>query len=298
MRFLIRKRWFFLFCGLLLFFLCGCKGRQISPIPGIYPVKLKALSFFDLLSRDFNPGSAMGKLVGSKPDAVTLQFSDKKLDHLEFGFFQLGNNNTKVWFAMGRDLAGYWTDFYVDQNLDFQITEKEKVTGFQTHDGTFKKFRTKEAFALVPVPLLISYKGTTGEYRKLMYFFISVVDVRGKNSTETESVVEIYTASILEGRVQIRVKNELQWVGFRIVDNNGNGCFDDFSKDLIYIDSNNDGYLKAKESQALFEFFTVKLSKKEKKQYQVIVLPNPQKIAVFEGIKNYDVGDLEGSMKQ
>ena len=278
---------------LLAFFLLGFSSKLPVQLEGVYAVKLKTLTYFDLVSKDFLYSESLAELTESKPEQLQLTFEYEKLVDPKFGAFRLGNNDKKVWFVMGKDPQGYWTDFYIDQNLDFKITAKEKVKSLLTSEGNNRGFKILQATSLIPVPVRVSYKGLTNELQKGLYYFVSIQTLTKKTNSDLR--VEAIAASFLDGETKIMSGKAEKIVKFRIFDTDGNGCFNDYGKDLIYMDLNYDGYFSKNECKPLTEFFDFPTANKEKKQMRLIVLPLPAKIAVTEAIKEFDLSQLESA---
>jgi hypothetical protein len=272
--------------------LMGFSSRLPLPMEGIYPVKQKTLTYFDLLSKDIELSWNNAEITESKPDDLIVEFDDKKLSNPQYGRFALGNKEKQVWFLMGQDAAGYWTEFYIDQNLDNHITDKEKVKGFQVNDGRLKSFKTRQAFGLIPIPVEVSYRGQTGEFKKKLFFFLSVTTVIGKEKDGQETVVGALCASYFEGTMKVLTGKKEKLVKFRILDADGNGCFYDFGTDMFFMDLNQDGYFKRSEGQKLYEFFDVG-SNKDRKQYHLMIKAFPGKVGVIEATEEYNPIGLE-----
>ncbi len=271
-------------------FLSGCSGEIPSPYEGIYQLKLKTLTIFDLDPKNLTLYWNFAELTDSKPEELKVEegIDYQKFQQYKFGFFRLGNNEEKVWLLMTKDSIGYWNDFYIDQNCDLTITKKEKVKSFQTNQGKDHGFITKESFSLIPISIKVNYKGFTKEYEKNLYFFISTVDYSKKD--KSDPFVRIISASFLEGEVKVLKEKDEKLVSFRIIDTNGNGCFNDFGKDYIYMDLNNDGFYKKNESQTLNQFFD---SESGKKQLRLNMLPFSLKLAIIEATADFDLSQLE-----
>ncbi len=261
-------------------------GYKPQPIEGTYTVRLRSLTFFDLISKDVELNANLAELSDNKPESIKIDPELAKLKELQYGNFKFGNNQQKTWFVMGQDSGGYWTEFYIDQNDDQKISVKEKIKAFQTTDGRYRGFKTKQSFALIPASVTVSYKGQRGSYTKQVQFFFSLINVLGKKNSDI--IAEALTASFLEGEFNVLKGKEKKPVRFRIVDTSGDGCYDDFGKDLLYCDVNNDGFFKKKESQKLTEFF-----KGANQQYRMIVLPMPEKIMVTNANKEVKLSELE-----
>lgn len=111
-------------------------------------------------------------LTDSKPDEVTID-SMIKITNPKYGSNMLGDNDKKIYFVMAQDKDGYWGDIYIDMDLDYKITLQEKVTGNakwyprKTTDGWDVKSTSVNT---IPLQLTISYKGSTAEIKKKMFF--------------------------------------------------------------------------------------------------------------------------------
>jgi hypothetical protein len=283
------KKLYFPFILLVALFLVGFTGKLPVINQGIYPVKIKNLTYFDLATRDIDWKENFAEVVESKPESLEVEPDYSKWDEVKFGSFKFGNTDQKVWFVMGTDFEGYWTEFYIDSNHDNRITAKEKVKSFESIPGKYKGFKTKGVLSLIAVPVRVPFKGLTGKFEKTLYFFISVTSYLKKDATDT--IVDALAASFLEGEAKITVGKNDKLVKFRIIDSNSNGCFNDYGKDQIFMDLNYDGYFKKNESQKLVEFFNI--ANKQKEQLQMFIPPYPGKIAVGEANQDFDRSQLE-----
>ena len=260
---------------------------------GYYLVKMVNLGLQEFFSKDISQiSSNEACLADSKADDLTIDPELEKLKDLKFGCFKkLGDNEKDIWFVMGKDQAGYYSDIYIDQNLDNHITVKEKVQGIETFDEKKQGFTILNSFNLQsPIPINISYKGLVGEIRKKVFFYLwSKVFLKNE---ESHTVVSITNISVLEGLTKITVGKDEKLVKFRIIDINSNGCYNDYGKDVIGMDLNFDGTFNKNEYQPLTEFFEVKLDG-PKKQFRLIVLPFPGKVQVIEVNQEFDATKLE-----
>jgi len=271
--------------ALLLF--SGCSPNAVIPIEGIYPIKLKTLTIFDF-NKELQINYNAAELTDSKPDCLTVDFDYTKLNDYKFGSFSMGNNEKKVWFVMGKDQQGYWSDFYIDQNLDYHLTEKEKIK-CTMNEGTYKDMKTLETITFVPVPIMVSYKGNDHEYQKKLYFALNTIQfVKNK---KIDTLVRAADYSFLSGVFKVRNGIAEKLMEFRIIDFNGNGCFNDYGKDLLLVDVNGDGVFK--KMPQLIEYFDATGPDNLKKQLRLVILPCPDKIAVTESSKEIDFTQLE-----
>lgn len=277
----------FIIAGLIL----GCGSQMPIPLEGTYPLKTKTLTIFDLYSQQYKIKNNVAEVVESKPEKLIIDFDLKKLTEYRFGSFIFGNNNRRTWFVMGKDVQGYWSEFYIDQNNDLIIKENEKVKSFQSGQDKVKGLERTQSLSLIPVQIRVSYKGLAGEIQKNLYFFI-ITTVLSKNEA-SDLLVEAITASFLDGEIKVLSGETVKKVNFRLIDANGNGCFNDYGTDLIFIDLNYNYYYHSKESYQLGEFFDLSVFSGEQKQLRIIVPPYPAKIAVIGAGQDYDLNDLE-----
>lgn len=277
-------------------FLMGFGGKFPGLNEGVYPVKLKNLTYFDLAGKDLTWDRNLAELTESKPDSLEVGLDYEKLSDVKFGGFKLGNSNKKVWFLMGKDGEGYWTEVYFDKNLDNRIDSAEKVKSFQTFDGKYKGFKTKQSFSLIPVPVKVVYKGLTGEIERNLYFFFTTTIYVKKDLSDTIS--EVLNASFLEGEMKVTVGSQEKLAKFRIIDANSNGCFNDYGKDLLFIDFNYDGYYRKNESQKIMEYFNYTVKSQPTKQLKMVIPPYPVKIGIVEAGKDIDLALLEPQLEK
>lgn len=261
------------------------------PLPEVYPVKLRNLTFFDLVSKDLDMLRwNQAELTESKPEGLEVDLGEVNLSDVKYGCFKFGNLDQKTWFIMGKDSDGYWSEFYIDQNLDQRIEKKEKVKGFQTGQDSIRGLQRMQALSLVPVSVKVSYKGVTAVFEKSLYFFIRT-GVYQKNNL-SDSMVIATTASFMEGEFKVPGNGNSRLVKFRIIDANGNGCFNDYGIDFLLMDLNHDGYFRKKETDKLAEY-PVSIDKKQR--WRFVVPPFPAKIAVVDVIAEIDPTILEPS---
>jgi hypothetical protein len=286
------KKW--QFGGLLaLLLLATGFSRPVFPLEGVYDLKLKTLTFFDLISKNVSFQSITAELTESKPDNLEVQIDLAKLTEPTFGSFRLGNNDRKVWFVMGKGEQGYWTEVYLDQNGDRRITANEKLKSLQTVDSNERKLKRNSAYTMVPIAINVSFKGVKQQYVKKLYYFFHVDIVR--NKTGSFIIAGVTNASFLDGELKVAVGKELKLVKVRIFDINANGCFNDYGVDMIYMDTNYDGLFKKNEGHILTEFFDYGASAKQVKQYRLLLTPQPAKMAVIDSFRDFDRSLLEAN---
>ncbi|MGE5604731.1 MAG: hypothetical protein ACM3YE_03460 [Bacteroidota bacterium] len=283
---------FILLAGIII----GCSGKMPIPIEGIYPLKTKTLTIFDLYSQEYRFTYNVAEVVEAKPEKVTIGFDLQRLNDYRFGSFKLGNNNQQTWFVMGKDDQGYWSEFYIDQNNDLKIKESEKIKSFQSGQDRVKGLDRSQSLTLIPVRIRVSYKGLAGEIQKNLYLFI-LTTVLSKNKA-SDLLVEAITASFLDGEIQVASGEIKKRINFRLIDANGNGCFNDYGSDLIFFDLNSNDYYQQNESHKLVEFFNLQTITGEEKQLRIIVPPFPAKLAVIEADQDYDLLELEAKSDQ
>lgn len=271
----------------------GCARNGVTIQYGVYPLKAKTFTIFDSIGKDITLYGQIAELTESKPENLTVDPAIK-IEDPRYGKFTFGNNNRQVWFIMGQDMKGYWTTFYIDQNLDNQITQKEIVKGFVPSESREKKFIRRQAESYIPVPIQISYKGENSEFVKKLFFCLKTEEIEELKAKEykKEITVAAFDFTFLEGEFPVQVDKKIQNCRFRISDTNGNGCFNDFGRDLLYLDLNNDGYFKKDEAFKLVEFMD-RTEENKKTQFRLIVLPYPGKIALLNALEEYNPSDLE-----
>jgi hypothetical protein len=258
----------------------------------VKPVNVGGEDFFRINYTHESQTDRPGNLSDAKPNELTIASELEKLKEIKYGSFILGNHEKAVWFVMGKDPANFYSKIYIDQNLDYHIAEDEKVPDVYTNYGMHKRVLVHNSLAFqTPIPITIAYKGVGGgEIRKKVYFYLWT-GVYGKTD-ETTTVAEIYTASMLQGLIKIRSGKDLKLVKFRLMDADNNGCFNDYQKDVIYMDVNMDGVYSNQESEPLREYFDVKTDT-GMKQMHLIVLPFPGKVEVIEATQEFDATKLE-----
>jgi hypothetical protein len=267
--------------------------KVITPLEGVYDVKFKTLTFLDLANKDIPFQSVAAELTESQPAGLNVGIDLSKLREPTFGSLKLGNNDQKVWFVMGKGERGYWTEVYLDQNGDFRITRNEKLKGIQTGDLKERKLRRNSAYTMVPVAIKVGFKGVNKYFQKKLYYFFYADIV--SNKTETFTVAGVSTASFADGEFKVAIRKELKLVKFRIYDINGNGCFNDYGADMIYLDLNYDGLFKKNEGRKLTEFFDYRPTSKQVKQYRLLVTAQPAKLAVIDSFQEFDRSKLEAA---
>lgn len=274
----------------------GCNGKMPVPVEGVYSLKTKTLTIFDLYSQEYGIIYNVSEVVEAKPEKITVDFDLEQLNDYRFGSFKLGNNNQRTWFIMGKDDQGYWSEFYIDQNNDFTIKENEKIMSFQSGQDRVKGLNRSQSMTLIPVQVRVSYKGLTGEIQKNIYLFI-LTTVLSKNNA-SDLLVEAITASFLDGEIQVVSGGTAKRINFRLIDANGNGCFNDYGTDLIFFDLNSDGFYQRNEGHRLVEFIDLQTPTGQLRQFRVIVPPYPGKVAIIEADQDYDLAELEAESDQ
>ncbi|MCL6588436.1 MAG: hypothetical protein K6U80_00625 [Firmicutes bacterium] len=284
-----------IFVALVLVLLNGCSSTSFDLITGTYPVKVKSLTYLDLISEDLRElRSNEAEMLESKPGGLEIDFPYEQFDQVRFGSFNLGNNEQKIYFMMvngelnSNEIEG--AELYLDQDLDHRITKKERIKGLQTNQDVIKGIQRTQSFGLIPFPLQISYKGEANQFSQKLYFFvlINLYQKKGLN----DIVVNLIDAGFIEGEIKILKNGSPRAVKFRIMDANSNGCFNDYGTDLMFFDFDNDGFFRRNESQELAEFYTVTRDGAPE-QVRMIVAPYPAKIAIVKANEAYAVGQLE-----
>lgn len=285
------KRWQLGIFGAIAFLMAGF-GFAKAPLPmeGVYNLKLKTLTLYDLDSKNFPLLGVVAELTESKPAGLTVQIDVKQMKEPTYGSFKLGNADRKTWFVMGQDDQGYWTKVYLDQNGDRIISDKEEVKSMQTVQTKERKVTRDTAFTMVPVPIRVSYKGMNNELQKKLYYFFYADVFRKKG--ESLTVVRVFNGSFMEGDLKIAQGKEAKLVKFRLYDADSNGCYNDFGDDLIYMDTNYDGFFKKNEGRKLTEYFDLKRGK-DTNQYRLVLMAQPSKLAVVNALKDADRSKLE-----
>ncbi len=289
----MRKFLIFVMIGSM-FFIVGCNRILPASVEGVYPLKLKTLTVFDLSSGQIPILGNIAELTDSKPEFLEIEGIDyDQLSDVKFGSFRLGNNDKKVWFMVTKNAMGYWDNLYIDQNLDNKIVKKEAVKSFQTSQQKESGFTIMRAFSLIPISIRISYKGATKDYEKSLYFFIST-EARFKKQEYHVNVVA-FDASFLEGETKVIMENAEKLYKFMILDADSNGCFNNYGKDLYFINLAGDGAFHKNEGEKLREFFdSVGLDKKSK-QLRMNLLPFSLQLAITEATGEFDLTKLEPS---
>jgi hypothetical protein len=149
---------------------------------------------------------------------------------------------------------------------------------------------------MIPVRIKVSFKGLSGEIHKNLYFFIFTTVLTKKGASDL--MVEAINATFLDGEIHIAIGETVKKMNIRLIDANGNGCFNDYGADLIMVDLNSNNYFQKRESFKLAEFFDFQGSAGEQMQLRIIVPPYPRKIAVISAGQGYNLADLEAESDQ
>ena len=272
----------------LVVILPGCAGLGKAPLfeEGVYPVHAKTFTYLELVAAQPAITPNIANLTETKPDSLTVDFDPAALRGPVFGYFRFGNNEQKTWFVIGKDGDGNWSDFYIDRNLDYHLSPAEKVTGWETGQGAYRGYQTTSTYITAPLALLVSYKGAERDYTAKPGFLIEILDVMKNNARDT--FVKAYAAGFFEGEIPIRTGKAIRTFHFQLIDADSNGCFNDYGRDLAYLDANGDGYFRNDESHPLAEYFG-----SANLQRQIAVPPYPAKIAVTGVNADIDAAALE-----
>jgi hypothetical protein len=248
------------------------------------------------------------QLMETKPENLKVDPAITKLEGLRYGSIRLGNNEKDVLFAIGKNDHDYYSELFVDQNFDNYIDLNERVPDLDTwedkEDGLV--VHTSSTYPK-SVPVMVSFKSMAcAEITKKLNFYIQIEYIINRNTNDTFWVGFINTTT-WEGTMDITVEpyeikdsngrttksnRELKKLKFCLVDTNANGCYNDFGKDHIMVDLNEDGKFSEDEAQPLLDSYLVK-TKKQKKRMQLLVLPCPGKVAVVEENQDFDRAKLE-----
>jgi hypothetical protein len=274
----------------LILLMPGC-AKMFTPVEGIYDLKLKTLTFFDLIAKDVDFKTVTAELTESPPTGLDVDIDLTKLTKPTFGSLKLGNNDRKIWFVMGQGKEGFWTEVYLDQNADSRIDTNEKIKGLQTLTANERKFKRDSTYTMVPIPVKVSFKGVHRQFQKKLYYFF-YTDVISYKATESVTLAGVSAAGFLEGEIKVARNKGFKLMKVRIYDTNGNGCFNDFGTDMFYLDTNYDGLFKRKEGSKLLEFFDGGVPK-QGKQLRLILPALPAKIALIDSLQEFDRSKLE-----
>lgn len=296
----------------LVVFSLGMVGATELPLPveGIYHLKSAKVK-----SKDINKyfkarilRYKQAQVMETKPETLTVEPEITTSKGIRYGSIRLGNNEKDVRFVMGRDDHDYYSELYVDQNFDNHIAIQEKVPKMDTwedkEDGLVVHSSSTHPKS---VPVMVSFKSMAcGEITKKLSFYIQIEYIMKENENDTFWVGFINT-STWEGSMTVTVEphEEMDSNGkkitinrqqkdlmFRLVDTDSNGCYNDYRKDYMMMDLNEDGKFTDDEAQPLLDSFVVK-AKKQKKKLQLLVLPCPGKVAVIEENQDFDLVQLE-----
>jgi hypothetical protein len=282
---------------ILIVFSLGMLGAMDFPFPveGIYdltPAKIKSKEINKYFKAEILKYK-QAQVVETKPDILKVEPEITTFKGLQYGSIRLGNNEKDVWFVIRKNDFDYYSELYVDQNFDNNITSQEKVPNLDTwedKDGSLLIHSSSTYPKSVPV--MVSYKSTAyGEITKKLSFYIHTQYIMKKNGTNTLWIGFINT-SALEGTFTVTIDHREKDIRFRLIDTNANGCYNDYKKDNILMDLNEDGKFTEDEAQSLFNYFVVKV-KKQKKQLQLAVMPCPAKVAVIGVNQDFDSTQLE-----
>jgi hypothetical protein len=283
------KKCYGLVLAIALLFSIGAAPKLPLPLEGVYDVKLRTLTYFDIGSKDFTVGWNYAELTPTKPEGLTVGFEYEKLQEIRFGYFKFGNNERQTWFLFGKEAAGGNLQMFIDLNGDSELSPKEKLESLQVFEKkSFGQIR-REVFSLIPVPIQVSYKGVSTVYEQKIYYFFDIQFLTKKDKTDV--FVNALTAGFLDGEMSFSDGKQTRKIKFRIYDNNGNGCFNDYGTDLLYVDVNNDEFYKKNEMRSLAEFF--ELADGTGRQLRMVVIPYPAKIAVIGATADLDRATLE-----
>ncbi len=264
------------------------------PIQGEYGGKIVNIPGEDFFKPDFLIQRVNDVLLmDTKPEEIRID-PEIKLTNPKYGSILLGDNEKQTYFVMTKDNDGYWMDFYLDQNQDYQITATEKLKNLEKWDlqKTNKNWDLMESsITNNSIPILVSYKSSVRELKKKLSFYLWIKNFAHQGKDE-QTFVTLATASAFEGFIKIHFGKDEKLVKFRITDANCNGCFNDYGKDLLYLDLNFDGYFSKKEAIPLYEFFDSKTGKITT-QMRFSIPSCPAGIAITPATQSYDSVNLE-----
>jgi hypothetical protein len=267
------------------------------PVQGEYTGKIVNLPGEDFFKPDYLIQRANDAvLMDTKPEELRVD-PEIKLNNPKYGSILLGDNEKQTYFVMAQNNDGYWMDFYLDQNQDYQITPAEKLKTLEKWDlqKVNKNWVLMESsLTNNPLPILVSYKGSVGEMKKKLSFYLWIKCLTHQGN-DGQTFVTFATASVFEGFIKVLLGKDEKLAKFRITDGNCNGCFNDYGKDFIYLDLNFDGYFSKKEAMPLYEFFDIKTGKVTT-QMRLLIPNYPAGIAVIPATQNYDTTHLEATL--
>ena len=187
------------------------------PTQGEYVGKIVNVPSEDFFKDDYlRQRVNVAVLTDTKPDELTID-PELKLEKPKYGSVLFGDNDKRIYFVMTQDKEGYWTDFYIDQNLDYKITPAEKLKNMfkwnpQKTNTNWDLMET--SITSDPFQLTISYKGSAGEIRKKLSFYLWINDYTAKGRPE-DTEVWFQTVSAFEGFVKVLIGKDEKLVKYQ-----------------------------------------------------------------------------------
>lgn len=275
----------------VLLFCVGWSYRMPSYLnPGVYQLSPRTTwsslpaSAFKLVKDDIS--SAEPKDLKAAPQ---IKAGQKAV----YASFTLGNAGQKVNYLAILDEKAKWQSLYVDVNGDNCFDEQDRVD--LSFEEQVRGNRLK--YTIEPVVIPVSYKNSAGRIiRKKLQ--VDIYLFYNPNNSLVETMHRVVTW--FEGEGRFSPKKGLEYpVRFALVDLNGDGNFNNFSEDAVYIDLNYDGVFGQRERVTFRSLFDLQTATGENKQYRQYVFPWPYRLAIvpvaeWESSSFYDpVDDAE-----
>lgn len=276
---------------LLILLLCSCLvGFSRSKPPklseGTYDVQRRILARFDLASGEMNDiKSNVAEMFDSFPENINLSFETNDMKESFYGRVLLGNTGQETWFFLGQ--RGEELVVYVDMDGDGEIGKKEQVKSFTSGVIEKKEITNFQFFTAIPIGIDVNFRNEEKTIKHKLFFFISLSLVVKDDLQEV--YVSFIDASFFDGKMPIVRRGKTFSVKFRIVDGDSNGCFNDYGRDILYVDVNGDGYYVNKECWPLSEYFF----NNDNKQIRFVVTPQPKKLLITQPEATVNRSELE-----
>lgn len=279
----------------VILFLLGWSYRMPKHLsPGVYQLEERT-TWSSLPQTAFKLVKDDMASVAPKDYAVAERL--KKGGKTVFASFPLGNANQRVQYLALLDEKSKWQGLFVDINRDRVFDEQDQV--LLSFEENVRGSRLK--YTAEPLLIPVDYKTSAGRIiQKSLRVEIYLFSNPDSGFVETMHRV----TSWFEGEVRFAPEKGLEYpVRLALVDLNGDGNFNNFSQDAIYLDLNYNGVFEKNERASFSSLFELGEKNRQKIQYRNYVFQWPYRFAVvpvseWESASFYEpAGDRETLIK-
>lgn len=269
----------------------------LSANPGVYT--LTPETEWDKFKNDNRYYSRIPLFAG-KPDRLRADLPEKEAAAATYGFLRLGTGESGVYVVFGRAESDCVDFLYVDANNNLSIEPGERVEIKKNSPFVANAQELQWSESAKPVLCDVSYRRANGTFVTMpvaveFNFLRQAPQSRRGDAAGTPQYLDFYLVDTwFSGTVSFQSGKNSVDLPIALIDGNDNGIFNEYGRDQVLIDTNNDGYFDlAKEMFALNEFELVKTDGKNEIQLRKAMFAWPVALRVQPVGEVPDRTDLE-----